>query len=114
MRLLIATLGLSAVCLVAVACNDPAKPIRVEKITPTPSGPAGGVDADGHEDTAERIELADAKAAFDKGEAVFVDTREAVYFEKESIKGSINIPAANLDKEFNKIPKGKKIIAYCS
>lgn len=97
-----------------IGCNDTAKPVRVEKLSNTTSTPAVNVDGDGHEDTAERIELADAKAAFDKGEAVFIDTRDAAYFAKESIKGSINITVASLDKELNKIPKGKKIIAYCS
>lgn len=114
MRSSLAILCMAVFGLSLIACNDAAKPVRIEKVTNNQSGPSANVDSDGHEDTAERIDLAEAKAAFDKGDAVFVDTRNAEYFDKEHIKGSINIPAADLDKVLNKIPKGKKIIAYCS
>jgi 3-mercaptopyruvate sulfurtransferase SseA len=67
-----------------------------------------------HKDETPRINLADAKADFDAGRAVFVDTRAADAFNMEHIKGAINIPLMEVDARMNEIPTDKKIIAYCS
>ena len=99
----------------AAACNNAARPpVIVNKVVEaTPPAPA--VDSHGHAtDTAPRISLADAKKDFDSGTAVFLDTHAPDQYAQRHIKGSINIPANQLDAYFNKIPKGKKIIAYCS
>ena len=107
---------ITAVLFVA-ACNDAAAPpLKITKKDPTPAPPAAGnVDSHGHaEDTAPRISLADAKKEFDAGTAVFLDTHMPDQYAQRHIKGSINIPANQLDAYFDKIPKGKKIIAYCS
>lgn len=71
---------------------------------------------DGYDNDAKapRISLADAKKAFDAGEVVIVDTRSENSYKNEHIKGAINVPAGNFEKAYNKIPKGKKIITYCS
>ncbi len=61
----------------------------------------------------ERIPLAEAKKAFDDGSAVFVDTHSAASFEVQRIKNAINIPPDQIAKA-DSLPKGKKIIAYCS
>ena len=104
--LLIAAVGFAA------ACTDAARPpVRVAS-TPTP---AANVDSHGHaEDTAPRISLADAKKDFDAGTAVFIDTHAPDQYAQRHITGSINVPGNNIDPYINKIPKGKKIIAYCS
>lgn len=65
-------------------------------------------------DDAPRITLADAKAAFDAGSAVFVDTRSEASFKAEHIKGAINVHADMLEAKITQLPKDKKIIAYCS
>ncbi len=65
-------------------------------------------------DNAERISLADAKKDFDAGNAVFVDVRSAEVYKIEHIKGALNIPISEIAANINKLPKGKKIIAYCS
>lgn len=88
-----------------------------ETVVEAPKAPAekpqeAAHDHDDHD--APRISLADAKKAFDQGEVVFIDTRSADSFKAEHIKGAINIPAAEFEKLYNKIPKGKKIVAYCS
>lgn len=106
--------ALSVSLALLTACGDPAKPVKVEKVQPSPAAAQPGTDAHGHEDNAQRISIAEAKAAFDKGDAIFVDTRATVTWEKEHIKGSINIPAEEAAMKANTIPKGKKIIAYCS
>ena len=69
---------------------------------------------DTHEDDAPRITLVDAKKDFDDNSAVFIDTRSAEVFKKEHITGAINISAGDLAAKADTIPKGKKIIAYCS
>lgn len=62
----------------------------------------------------ERISLADAKADFDAGKAVFIDTHSEQSFAAEHIAGSINVPSNKLNEKADSIPKGRKIIAYCS
>ncbi len=61
-----------------------------------------------------RIPLAQAKADFDRGTAVFIDTHNANTFAAEHVRGAINITPSDLDAKINLIPKGKKIIVYCS
>jgi hypothetical protein len=61
-----------------------------------------------------RISLAEAKADFDAGTAVFIDTHSPATYETEHVAGSINIPATELAANIDKVPKDKKIIAYCS
>ena len=95
----------------AIGCANPAPPVNV-----TPS-PAPTRAADSHEaevDNAPRISLADAKKDYDAGSAVVVDVRDPNSYAQEHVKGSINIPLADLATSFDKIPKGKKIVAYCS
>jgi 3-mercaptopyruvate sulfurtransferase SseA len=60
-----------------------------------------------------RISLKGAKQAFDNGTAVFVDARGRESYKENHIKGAINIPFSSTDN-FDSLPKGKKIIVYCS
>ena len=112
MKLRILFLFLVSVFVVA-ACNDAAKPPVAVKSTPTP---AVNLDSHGHAEgsDAPRISLAEAKKDFDAGTAVFIDTHAPDQYDQQHIPGSINIPANNMEPYLNKIPKGKKIIAYCS
>jgi predicted sulfurtransferase len=73
-----------------------------------PAPPAQSVDG------VPRISLADAKKAFDDGNAIFVDTRAEVQFNQEHVKGAINIPAEAFQTRYAEVPKDKKIITYCS
>jgi len=59
-------------------------------------------------DDAPRITLADAKADFDAGKAIFVDTRPEPTYKSEHIKGAINIAMDQLDAKIGKAVKGKK------
>src|ERR1044072_3701995 len=104
---------LTTALLFAAGCNNAAPPLRVANSAPQST--PGNVDSHGHaEDTAPRISLADAKKDFDAGTAVFLDTHAPDQYAQRHIKGSINVPANNPEPYLNKIPKGKKIIAYCS
>jgi 3-mercaptopyruvate sulfurtransferase SseA len=65
-------------------------------------------------DEAPRINLEDAKKAFDSGEALFIDTRGDAQYKSEHIKGAINITMSDVTNRLKEIPTNKKIIAYCS
>lgn len=65
-------------------------------------------------DDAPRITLADAKKEYDAGVAVIVDVRPEAAYKEEHVKGALNITVDTLPASLNKLPKGKKIIAYCS
>jgi len=68
-----------------------------------------------YKDTSEvpRISLADAKKAWDDKTAIFIDARPAEAYKDGHVKGSTNIPYGSTD-DFDKVPKGKTIIVYCS
>ena len=61
-----------------------------------------------------RISIEEAKADFDAGRAIIVDARGEANWNQERIKDSINIPAGSPEEKFSVLPKGKKIIVYCS
>lgn len=83
-------------------------------LKPTPAAATPAAAKDIPFPSVDRISLADAKADFDAGKAVFIDTHSEQAFAAEHIAGSINVPSNKLNEKINAIPKGKKIIAYCS
>ncbi len=115
-------LSLAVMVLLIAACNDAATPVNVSRATPAPTAPSApaaqqpGVDSHGHTEGADapRISLADAKKAFDDKSAVFIDTHLKNAYDAGHVPGAINVPVAELDLKINTIPKGKKIIAYCT
>lgn len=66
------------------------------------------------DDEVPKITLADAKKEYDAGTAVIVDVRDEGSYKIEHIKGALHITTETLSAEMDKLPKGKKIIAYCS
>lgn len=66
------------------------------------------------DDGAPRISLAEAKADFDAGNTIFIDSRGAEGYKAEHIKGAINITLGEFEAKYKSIPTGKKIIVYCS
>ena len=60
-----------------------------------------------------RISVGDAKKDVDAGNAVIVDSRASTAYDQEHIAGAINIPFGT-KVDIASIPKGKKIIVYCS
>jgi hypothetical protein len=117
MNFRVCVLIIAAAVVFAFGCTSAAKPpVVVNKATPTPARPTAGTDSHGHADGQDspRITLADAKKDFDTGAAVFIDTHMPEQYAQRHIRGSINVPANNIEPYLNKIPKGKKIIAYCS
>lgn len=63
---------------------------------------------------AARISLAEAKKAYDQGNALFVDVRSPETFASEHVRGSLNIMIGDLEANKAKLPSNKKIIVYCS
>ena len=61
-----------------------------------------------------RISAVDAKKEFDAGHAIFVDSRGDVAYKAEHLPGALNILFGSADEAFSQLPKGKKIIVYCS
>lgn len=105
---------LISLCLLATAlflsgCQSAQTAKKTSTPTPSPDNKPAHPD-----DGAPRITLADAKAAFDAGDAIFVDTRPEETYKQEHVKGAINITLMDDASKYDKIPKGKKIIVYCS
>ncbi len=61
-----------------------------------------------------RISVDETKKGYDEKSVVIVDARGAEIYKQEHIKGAINIPLGSPASEFDKLPKNKKIIVYCS
>ena len=119
MKKLIGYFSLAAVAVFGLACAQTATNSSTGNVAKNTAPAATPMIAnvnlhqdDGHD--APRISLADAKKDFDNKTAVFIDTHAPEQFEEQHIPGAINIPANNPEPYLNKIPKGKKIIAYCS
>lgn len=65
-----------------------------------------------------RVTLADAKRAFDRREAVFIDARPPHEYAAGHIPGALNLPVADLEARAGEVLKGlgrdARIITYCS
>lgn len=116
----------------AAGCADSTKPAATARNTPAGNSPQAATNAQrpaatpaqpsqpGQPSgaipfpTSPRIPLEQAKADFDRGTAMFIDTHSAQAFAAEHIKGAINISNNELDAKAQMLPRNKKIIVYCS
>jgi hypothetical protein len=117
MKYVVSTLIAAGSLFAVAACTDVAAPVSISKSpTPAVSSPAAQTDSHGHTDgeDAPRISLADAKKAFDEKSAIFIDTHVKATYDAGHIPGAMNVTVQDLEARFSTIPKGKKIIAYCS
>lgn len=62
----------------------------------------------------ERVSLADAKAAFDLGTAIFIDVRDDSSYEQDHIPRALSIPLNRLPQELDKLDSSKWYILYCT
>ena len=98
-----------------VAAAKPATPTQAKPNTPAqPATPPTAAPTATPVDDAPRISLADAKKAFDDKSAIFVDTHSKQTYDAEHVAGAINMTTGEIGTAADKLPKGKKIIAYCS
>jgi hypothetical protein len=65
-------------------------------------------------DGAQRITVAELRAALDKGTAILVDVRSEDAYKAEHIKGAILIPVYEIAARYKELPKDKFIVTYCS
>ncbi len=61
-----------------------------------------------------RINITEAQAAVNRGEAVFLDVRQPEAYKGGHIKGAIPMSEAEIASRAGTLPKDKKIITYCS
>ena len=61
-----------------------------------------------------RVDLAQAKSAFDSGTAVFVDVRDQVYFNNGHIPGAVSIPLSEIEDRLDELDPNDWIILYCT
>lgn len=61
-----------------------------------------------------RVSLADAKAAYDIGSAVFVDVRGEPYYSNGHVVGALSITEADLATAVNQLDRQAWIITYCT
>ncbi|MGE3466028.1 MAG: rhodanese-like domain-containing protein [Pyrinomonadaceae bacterium] len=92
----------AAVLTLGLACEQQQKPVVLEHFKYV------------NEEAVPRISVEDAKKEFDAGNAVFVDSRGDGAYNAEHLPGALNIPFGATPDKFTKLPKGKKIIVYCS
>ena len=65
-------------------------------------------------DGARRVTIAELEELLKENKAVVIDVRSQDSYDAGHIPGAINITVQDLEAKVNTIPKGKKIIAYCS
>ena len=117
MKILIQIIAVASIAATASCNQDGSTNVATKNSTNTKPSPTRTAATNEHQDDghdAPRISLADAKKAFDDRTAVFIDTHTAEQFALEHIPGAINIQANTIKQNLSKVPKDKKIIAYCS
>lgn len=62
----------------------------------------------------QRVTLEESKAAFDSGEAVFLDVRSASSYATSHIPDALSIPLAELEARVDEIDPNLWIITYCT
>jgi 3-mercaptopyruvate sulfurtransferase SseA len=70
--------------------------------------------AEGDYPNVPRVSLADAKAAYETGSAVFLDVRDAGSYAQSHIVGALSIPLNELPERMGKLDKSAWIITYCT
>ena len=76
--------------------------------------PAPAPQAQGDRTEVKRVSAEDLKAQVGRGEVTVIDVRAAADYARGHIPGSINIPFASVETQFDTIPKGKPIVTYCT
>lgn len=61
-----------------------------------------------------RISLADSKAAYDKGKAIFIDVRGEPYYSQGHIPGALSITEDEMLGRLDELDRKVWIITYCT
>ena len=62
----------------------------------------------------QRVDLSDAKRAFDDGSAVFVDVRGQTFYQNGHIPGALSIPLNQMEDRLEELNQDDWIILYCT
>jgi 3-mercaptopyruvate sulfurtransferase SseA len=62
----------------------------------------------------QRVTLEESKAAFENGEAIFLDVRSASSYAASHIPGALSIPLAELQSRIGELNPDQWIITYCT
>jgi hypothetical protein len=89
--------------------TEPSGVPDTEEQSPTPTPAPAASEAD-----VPRIPVAEARALYDSGEAVFVDVRDMASYGVGHIKGAQPIPLFQVASRAHELPSDKRIITYCS
>lgn len=111
MLLLVAT----ALGVALLGCSrNTSGPSRPQAASPNGGQPAAESHGHAAEAAVDRISIPAAQAAVQKGDAVFVDVRQASAYQTGHIDGALSLPESEIPTRAALLPKGKKIITYCS
>lgn len=77
--------------------------------TPEPVSPAVKAPSE-----VQRVTLEESKAAFDSGEAIFVDVRTASAYEAKHVPDALSIPLAEFPTRIDELDPNQWIITYCT
>ncbi len=80
-------------------------------VSPTPQAVQNGVKIPPPGD---RVTLVEARAAFDRNQAVFVDVRGPAAYEAGRIPGSVLIPLNEFETRWRELDPNDWIITYCT
>ena len=61
-----------------------------------------------------RIEIQDAKALLDNGQALFIDVRPPDAYERQRIPGALSIPLQDLSDRMTNLPAAHRLVLYCT
>jgi hypothetical protein len=79
------------------------------------TSPAAAAPPISPEDRVPRISVDEARQLLAANQAVMVDVRAQDIYEREHIKGAINVPLAQLEAgNYKALPHHKRIITYCT
>jgi hypothetical protein len=105
---------LLAAASLALACNNASSP---QPVTPAASPVAAGDAHSDHSSEANmpRVSAIEAKQLVDAGQGVIIDVRGSEAYQQSHIKGALDVHLADLEAgKFDKLPRDKRIIAYCT
>jgi rhodanese-like protein len=102
-------LAISVLAVAALACNA-ALPLARPSGTPT-QGTLPLTEAD-----VPRVTAEEAKAGFDRGEAIILDVRDEGIYSLRHIKGALSFPLTDIEADPNalNVDKQQWIITYCT
>jgi hypothetical protein len=61
-----------------------------------------------------RVDLNEARLAFESGEAIFIDVRSAAIYNSEHISGAVNIPLEEIESQLSSLNPQQWYIPYCT